>query len=173
VEGHARTRIRSLARSLAASGPALETVDPPEPDELARGDETAALSGDTVEVEEIEGRSAASDPRSEHPAPVEGEDARGSAWHEAGFETPEQLYEQFTHVDRLRGRQANELGRLRRQVGLYERSVRLLLTTRDPFERQALLQAIGLIHEPRVWPAVEEMLDVGEQAYEPEVSLAV
>src|SRR5262245_33025312 len=108
-----RTRIRSLARSLVASESALETADPPDSEKVASGGETAALSGVTVEVEESEGRNAASDPQSEHPAPAEGvQDLEGPDWRKAGFETPEELYKKFRDVDRLRGRLANELGLL-------------------------------------------------------------
>ena len=73
----ARRNFRSLARPFAASEPALETADPPEPEELVRGGEAAAFSGAPVEVEEVEARTAASDAQG-HPAPVEGKLVTGA-----------------------------------------------------------------------------------------------
>jgi hypothetical protein len=119
-----RRSFRSLARPLAASEPALESASPPEPETLDRGSETAARSGAPVEVEEVEGRTAARGPSHGHPAPVEGEQAlEGPTWQDE-FDSVEELYERFRNLDRLRGRQANEVGLLRRQVGLYERTAR-------------------------------------------------
>jgi len=158
-------------RPLVASETARETASPAELEQPAPGDETTALArGDLVEVEDVEGRSAASAPHSGHPAPDQGEQSfEGPAWQEA-FQSPEEMWDRYRNIDHLRGRQANELGQLRRQVGLYERTIRLLAKTVDPFERQTLVQAAGLIPEPQVLDTIEEMLDAGEALHGEEVA---
>jgi hypothetical protein len=167
-----RTSIRSLARSLVATESALETADPPEPEQLDSGGETTGRSAATVEVEEVDSSRAAS-AGSEHPAPREGDKAlEGPDWRKE-FDSPDELYRRFKDVDRVRGRHASEVGLLRRQVRLYERTIRLLLLTRDPFERQALIQAAGLLHEPRAQPSVERLVTLGEAHHEQENRYAV
>jgi hypothetical protein len=167
-----RTSIRSLARSLVASESALETAESPGLEQLDRDGETAARSGVPVEVEEVDGSRAAS-AGSEHPAPAEGDTlSRGPAW-QTEFASPEEFYRRFKDVDHLRGRLANEVGQLRRQVGLLERTIRLLTVTADPLERQALVQAAALIHEPKAHASIERMVAIGERAYDEETAHAV
>jgi hypothetical protein len=155
---------RFPGRPFAASEPAPKTTGPPELEQLDRGAETAGLAlADPVEVEEIEGPTAASGPEA-HPAPAEGDTAlEGPTWQEE-FASPDQLHRRFKDVDRLRGRLANEVGQLRRQVGLYERIIVLIGRTTHPVERQALVQAAGLIRDPRALSTIEEMVDLGEEA---------
>ena len=168
-----RRSLRTLARPFAASEPALETVDPPELARSHSGDETAdPAQGAPVEVEGSERRSAASDPSRRHPAPVEGEDALEEPDWRKEYESPDALYARFRDVDYLRGRLANEVGALRRQIGLAERIIALLATSTDPFERRALLQASGLIREPKAHASIEEMIEVGEEAHKEAVARA-
>ena len=166
--------LRLLGRPPAASEPDPKTAPPTGPEQPATGRETTARAqGDIVEVEDGEGRIAASDPQRHRPAPAEGVQAlEGPDWRKE-FDSPEELYARFKNVDRVRGRHASEVGQLRRQVGLYERTIRLLLLTRDPFERQALIQAAGLLHEPSAQASIERLVALGEQAHEQENSYAI
>jgi hypothetical protein len=151
---------------------APETV-PPELEQLARGDETtSAARGAPVEVEEADGRGAARASQSEHPAPDEGGEVRGGRSWQEQFASADELYRRFKDVDRLRGRQANDVGALRRQADLYTRTIRLLGVTSDPFSRQALVQAAELIPHAAAHRSIEEMLAAGERALE-EVAHAV
>jgi hypothetical protein len=123
-------------RDLAANeAEALETAGPSELTQLDRGGEATALAqGAPAEVEGEDSLATASG-LSDSPA-----DADESDWRER-FDTPEEMWERFRNVDRLRGRLANEVGFLRRQLRLVGRLDELLEASVDPVEAKLLASA--------------------------------
>jgi hypothetical protein len=156
--------LRLPRRSSAANGEAAPETEPAKLD--TEGQATAFAS------DPVAGRGTSTTDRRTRPgghptAPdTEGVTAfEGPGWQER-FGTVEELWEAFQNVDTLRGRLANELGQLRRQVGLYSRMINLLARTSDPLERFALVHAARLLYEPKAHASIEQMLAIGEAHYE-------
>jgi hypothetical protein len=151
-------------REPAASGPdALEDAPRSEPAGSPTGNETTSPHGAIVESEELEGRPAASGPN--EAAPGEGEETPDEDpvdWR-TRYADADEMWAAFQHVDRLRGRLANEVGEHRRQARILARALHLAAMS-PPTEAAALLEAASLSIRTGDSETLAAMVSLGESA---------